>query len=56
MPGSKVKNWSVYHALRKKGYSKGRAASIANAPGPKKNKKRVPSKTRRTRRKRLKVK
>ncbi len=44
----KVKNVSVYRALRKKGYSKGRAASIANAPGPKKNKKRLSPKARRT--------
>lgn len=48
----KVKNVSVYKALRKKGFSKGRAASIANAPGPKKNKKRLsPSARRKSRRK-----
>lgn len=52
---SKVKNWAIYKALRKKGYSKGRAASIANAPGPKKNKKRVSPKTRKSRRTRLKL-
>jgi hypothetical protein len=48
----KVKNVAVYKALRKKGFSKGRAASIANAPGPKKNKKRLsPSARRKSRRK-----
>ena len=44
----KVKNWTIYKALRKKGMSKGRAASIANAPGPKKNKKRLSPAARRT--------
>lgn len=38
MPGKEVRNWKVYHALRKKGYSKERAAKIANAK-PKKRKK-----------------
>jgi hypothetical protein len=31
MPGKEVKNWKVYEALRKKGYSKEKAARIANA-------------------------
>jgi len=30
MPGKKVKRWGQYHALRKKGMSKKRAAMIAN--------------------------
>lgn len=31
MPGSEVKNWDTYHALRRKGMSKERAAKIANS-------------------------
>lgn len=31
MPGKSVKNWPVYHALRKDGVSKERAAKVANA-------------------------
>lgn len=31
MPGKQVKNWRVYHALRKKGYSKQKSAKIANS-------------------------
>lgn len=31
MPGSQVKDWDLYHALREKGYSKEKAARIANA-------------------------
>lgn len=31
MPGKSVKNWKVYHALRKKGYSKTKSAKIANS-------------------------
>lgn len=31
MPGKQVKNWKQYHALRRKGMSKSRAAKIANA-------------------------
>lgn len=31
MPGKQVKNWKQYHALRKKGMSKGKAARITNA-------------------------
>lgn len=30
-PGKQVKNWKLYEALRRKGYSKERAARIANA-------------------------
>jgi hypothetical protein len=40
MPGSSVKNWKVYEALRGKGYSKTKSAKIANsqAGGGKKKK------------------
>lgn len=31
MPGKQVKNWRVYHALRRKHYSKRKAARIANS-------------------------
>lgn len=31
MPGKQVKNWKVYHALRKHGASKTKAAKIANS-------------------------
>lgn len=31
MPGKQVKNWKVYHALRKKGMSKKKSARIANS-------------------------
>lgn len=31
MPGKSVKNWKVYHALRRKGMSKSSAARISNA-------------------------
>lgn len=31
MPGKSVKNWKQYEKLRKKGYSKERAARITNA-------------------------
>ena len=31
MPGRQVKNWTTYHALRRKGYSKRLAARIANS-------------------------
>ena len=31
MPGKQVKNWKQYHALRRKGMSKTRAAKITNA-------------------------
>jgi hypothetical protein len=30
VPGKKVRRWGQYHALRKKGMSKKRAAMIAN--------------------------
>lgn len=30
MPGKSVKNWRVYHALRRKGYTKTSSAKIAN--------------------------
>jgi hypothetical protein len=33
MPGKQVKNWKIYHALRRKGASKTKAAKIANAKG-----------------------
>lgn len=35
MPGKQVKNWDKYHALRRKGYSKERAARIANSSNKK---------------------
>ena len=31
MPGKQVKNWSKYHALRRKGMTKESAARITNA-------------------------
>jgi hypothetical protein len=36
MPGKQVKNWKVYHALRRKGKSKKDAARIANSQHNKK--------------------
>jgi hypothetical protein len=33
MPGKQVKNWDQYHALRRKGASKTKAAKIANSGG-----------------------
>jgi len=39
MPGKKVKRWDIYHALRRKGSSKKKAAKIANSKGKKKRKK-----------------
>lgn len=40
MPGKQVKSWKTYHALRKKGASKTKAAKIANSKkGRKKGKK-----------------
>ena len=30
MPGPQIKNWKLYHKLRRKGYSKEAAARIAN--------------------------
>jgi len=31
MPGKQVRNWRIYHALRRKGKSKSSAARIANS-------------------------
>lgn len=31
MPGKQVKNWKMYHKLRRKGMSKKKAARITNA-------------------------
>jgi hypothetical protein len=31
MPGKEVKNWKMYEALRREGYSKASAAKITNA-------------------------
>jgi hypothetical protein len=31
MPGKEIKRWDVYHALRRKGMSKTKAAKIANS-------------------------
>ena len=31
MPGKSVKNWKMYHGLRRRGHSKTRAARITNA-------------------------
>ena len=36
MPGKQVKNWPVYHALRKEGKPKESAAKIANSKKGKK--------------------
>lgn len=36
MPGKQVKNWKVYHALRREGKSKESAARIANSQSRKK--------------------
>lgn len=33
MPGKQIKRWGVYHALRRKGFSKTSAAKIANSKG-----------------------
>lgn len=38
MPGKQVKRWDVYHALRRKGTSKTKAAKIANSKRRKKRK------------------
>jgi hypothetical protein len=40
MPGRQVKNWKRYHALRRKGMSKSRAARITNGLHRKKRKRR----------------
>lgn len=39
MPGKQVKNWDVYHALRKQGKTKESAARITNARAAMKPKK-----------------
>lgn len=39
MPGSMVKDWRTYEALRESGLSKERAAKIANAQAKKKKRK-----------------
>jgi hypothetical protein len=39
MPGKQVKNWKMYHALRRKGKSKKSAARITNAKKGRKKKK-----------------
>jgi hypothetical protein len=39
MPGKQVKNWKQYHALRRKGFSKKRAAKITNASSKKRRRK-----------------
>jgi hypothetical protein len=39
MPGKQVKNWSMYHKLRKKGMGKTKAAKITNAKAKKGKKK-----------------
>jgi hypothetical protein len=38
MPGKQVKNWKLYHRLRRKGKSKTSAAKIANSKGKRKKK------------------
>lgn len=38
MPGKQVKNWRKYHALRKKGASKTKAAKVANSKRRKRKK------------------
>lgn len=40
MPGKAVKNWSQYHALRRKGMGKKKAARIANSSKKAKSRKR----------------
>lgn len=40
MPGPQVKDWDLYERLRAKGYSKGKAARIANSKSKKKKRKR----------------
>ena len=37
MPGPWVKDWDLYHKLRKQGHSKESAAKIANAQAAKKD-------------------
>lgn len=38
MPGPQVKDWDLYEELRRKGYSKEKAARIANAQAGKEKK------------------
>jgi hypothetical protein len=38
MPGRQIKNWRMYHALRKRGLSKSSAARITNAKAKRKRK------------------
>ena len=40
MPGKQVKDWDKYHALRREGASKAKAARIANSPHGKKGRRR----------------
>lgn len=40
MPGKSVKNWRVYEALRRKGYSKTKSAKIANSRSGRRGKRR----------------
>lgn len=40
MPGTNVKNWSKYHALRRKGMTKTMSAKIANSTKRKRRKQR----------------
>lgn len=44
MPGPEVKDWDVYHALRKEGHSKESAARIANAQWSDRQKKKTKKK------------
>jgi len=36
VPGKQIKSWKTYHALRRKGASKTKAAKIANSRGRRK--------------------
>lgn len=40
MPGRQIKDWNVYHALRRKSYSKSKSARIANSQARRKRRKR----------------
>jgi len=51
MPGPQIKNWDMYHALRRKGMPKTAAAKITNAASTKKRKKTRSTKKKRTTRK-----
>jgi hypothetical protein len=39
MPGKQVKNWGVYHGVRRSGASKETAARVANSRGSRKKSK-----------------